>query len=310
MTANNSNGSPVSPNDDAGVFDPLLQFGAKLVKLDPLIVFAALAAVISVFFWGRESGVEPAKLITVSAETQRLVVADREAILGHPIGKDQVEELMQTLVDEEVLVREAVSNGFHLIDGKVRAQLRNKMLFVLSKEVPAPTDEDLAVFRRQFPDRYMTPETVSFEHIFFKEGPEAATALLAQMPATGDIPKGTGDKFWLGRQMDRYSISQLLYVLGQDFVGSIAQHQPGEWFGPVRSGRGWHLVRIDAFHESEPLPEADVAERLRADWIAAKEKEVRRNQVDRISEAYEIVIEDRQSPDRTKQIASVLEDKK
>ncbi|WP_306150530.1 MULTISPECIES: peptidylprolyl isomerase [unclassified Roseibium] len=286
-----------------GWLDPLL------MKMDPLIIFAALAVVFAVAF-SEQDDRKPSVQIVVSAETQRMIVSEREAVLGRGLSGHEEADLLRALIDEEILVREAVSKGLHLIDGKVRSQLRNKMLFVLSEKVPEPTAEDLAAFQKRHPDRYMAPETVSFEHIFFKAGPEPAEALLAQTPASADMPEDVGDKFWLGRKMDRYSVSQLLYVLGQDFVGTLAQHQPGTWFGPVRSGRGWHLVRIEAFHQSEPLPGPVAAERLRADWIAWQEKELRRKQLDRISVAYDIVIEDQNSADHAKQIASVLESKK
>ena len=95
----------------------------------------------------------------------------------------------------------------------------------------------------------MTPRKVTFEHVFFETNPSEADAWYKLARSQGDIPADVGDMFWLGRRMEQYSASQLLTVLGDEFVKQLKDLPLNEWSEPIQSARGAHIVRLEEVHE-------------------------------------------------------------
>jgi peptidyl-prolyl cis-trans isomerase C len=185
-----------------------------------------------------------------------------------------------------------VSRDLHLNDPRVRKRLTDKMNFLLSEEPPEPTAADLQALYDADPGRYRTPRSTSFEHIFFTKDRAAAEALMARIRVGEEPVEGEGDKFWLGRQMQRYSAGQLLTLLGYKFERALRTVPVGEWRGPIQSGRGWHLVRVSARHEPEDLPDTERLRRLRADWDARHRERSRERRMAELRSHYEVVLPD------------------
>lgn len=209
---------------------------------------------------------EPPEEIRIEASALAAHTGDREALLDRPLSDDEKQAILDRILQQEIMVREAARLNLHRKDRDIRKHLTNLMRHVMFTEVPDPTRADLDAFFAENPDRYMLPESVTFEHVFFGEDREAAEALAASARAGGPVPEDAGQIFWLGRRMERYYQTQLLTVLGADFTRALKSIPTDEWAGPVRSGRGWHLVRLEAFHAPTPLPEDERMRRLREDW--------------------------------------------
>ncbi|WP_223426112.1 peptidylprolyl isomerase [Tateyamaria pelophila] len=77
-------------------------------------------------------------------------------------------------------------------------------------------------------------------------------------------------------------------VLGWDFSAQIRELEPGEWTGPIRSGRGWHLVRLDAFHPPKTLPPDELNRILREDWTQAYSQRSFERRLDNMRASYKI----------------------
>ena len=67
---------------------------------------------------------------------------------------------------------------------------------------------------------------------------------------------------------------------------------PGVWSGPIQSGYGIHLVRLDALIPASDRPLEDVAERVRADWAYEKRQEANEAIFSRLLDRYDVVVED------------------
>lgn len=77
-------------------------------------------------------------------------------------------------------------------------------------------------------------------------------------------------------------------VLGWDFSAQIRELEPGEWTGPIRSGRGWHLVRLDAFHPPKTLPPDELNRILREEWTQAYSQRSFERRLDDMRASYKI----------------------
>lgn len=231
---------------------------------------------------------EREQIVLTSAAAEDLVQMSSE-LLGRPLAPPERESLVHDYIDQEILIREAVARGLHLNDPRVRKRLAEKMNFLLSEEPPEPTAADLQALYEADPGRYRTPKTTSFEHIFFKESKASAEALMERILSGEEPAEGAGDKFWLGRQMPRYAAGQLLTLFGYEFERGLRALPVGEWQGPIRSGRGWHLVRVHARHEPEDLPDPERLRRLRADLDDRYREQSRERRLAALRNHYEIV---------------------
>ena len=64
-------------------------------------------------------------------------------------------------------------------------------------------------------------------------------------------------------------------VFGKGFFERVAELTPGVWAGPVASGYGVHLVRIDERLTARTPPLEAIRDRVLRDWKAAKGRELR-----------------------------------
>ena len=188
-------------------------------------------------------------------------------LIGRALTPAERAEVVDTLVRQEILVREASARGLHLLDSKTRERLVTQMYFVMTEDAPDPSPEDLKALKDANPEQYMYPESVSFDHVFFETDRDAALALMQKIDAGVALPEGAGDRFWLGSRLEYYTPAQVETVLGADFGAALTELEPGMWTGPIRSGRGWHLVRLEAFYPQQPLAADTLDQKLREDWI-------------------------------------------
>lgn len=260
----------------------------RWVTREPLIGFLILGGGIFLLnAWA--SGPERQQIVLSPPVAEDLLKMQSE-LLGRPLAPPERQAVIQAYLDNEVLVREAVARGLYLDDARVRKRLTDKMNFLLSDEPTEPTGADLQTLYDADPKRYRTPKSISFEHIFFNSDEAAAEAEMGRIRDGEEPAEGSGDRFWLGRQMPRYAAGQLLTLFGYEFERALRELPVGEWQGPIRSARGWHLVKVLARHEPEDLPEQERLRRLRADWDARYREQSRGLRLAELRNHYEIVM--------------------
>ena len=267
----------------------------KHMAREPLVGFAAAA--LAIFTFNAMMAEPEQETILLAPESVELMMDNRAALMGRDLTQEERQQVVRDLADQEVLVREAVRLGLYMHDPKTRKRLIDQMHFLMAKRAPEPSREDLERLRADRPNRYLFPRTISFDHVFFVSGPEPVQALLQNLAEDGAAPDGAGDRFWLGRRLEDYTVSQLLTLLGSDFVQSLDTLEPGAWAGPIRSARGWHAVRITARHDPKPLPDQELQRRLREDWEAEYRRQTYDAQLADMRRHYRIDLADTPTPD-------------
>ncbi len=195
-----------------------------------------------------------ANRIQVSApEIQRL----REVWIrqwGRAPDSRQMQTLIDDYVREEVLYREALASGLDKDDTIVRRRLVEKMEF-LSQELASavPSENALQEYFEANREKFRIPGEVAFSHIYFStskrgstaEG-DASRALVGLSSRRISVAQfaGMGDPFMLQNEYPLQTEQQVEELFGDEFAGKVFQLEPGAWAGPLRSGYGFHLVRI------------------------------------------------------------------
>ena len=264
---------------------------------DPLVHFLALGLLLFVVhaFVADPSSWETDKTIRISEGDVRRLTAAWELQWRRPPSKDELTNLIREHVREEILYREALALGLDQDDSIVRRRLAQKMQF-LSEDMAAgeePSEAALQRFFEQHPDRFKTPATATFTHIYFSPDKRGAHARADAEQALKQLKFGanaTGDRFMLQKHYAARSAEQVAGLFGASFAEDLFALPVGSWQGPLKSGYGLHLVRVENRTEASlPLfQEAQVD--ARAAWVDENRREANDRLYERLREDYRIEI--------------------
>ena len=259
----------------------------RLMSRDPIALFILLGGCIYLAY-GMLASDDAGQKIHLSDTQVDEIITDRELVLGRALSKEERAGALSHFIDREILVREAIARGLYHKDSKVYKRLADQMYFLIDEEPPEPTAVQLKAQFDLDPDAYLTPRATTFEHVYFKSDKGLAEQALEEIRAGKDADE-LGDTFWLGGRMERYSTQQLLVLMGFEFDRALRKLPVGEWQGPIRSGRGWHVVKIVQRHEPTLLQEAELKRRLIEDWKSAWRETKREERLADLRSSYTVV---------------------
>lgn len=261
---------------------------------DPLCLFLLIGAGVFVLYALMQD--DETRTITVTpAQVERFAALWRTQT-GRTPSDAEMRALIDDHVREEILVREARRLRLDEGDVIVRRRLAQK-LSLLSDDVShlaAPDEAALVAYFEKHRQRYATPAVITFSHIYFSpDQREDAAADAARILATldPDAWRTTGDPFMLGRTYAYANPLRVQKDFGDGFAAAVmAMPADGTWRGPVESGYGFHLVRVDAHAPAQGADYASVASRVAADFDEERRQEAARAYFENLKASYTVVL--------------------
>ena len=215
--------------------------------------------------------------------------------------------LVDSYIREEVYYREALALGLDRNDTILRRRMVQKME-VLTNDLADLSQPDETALNQYFQansGKYELPARISFTHIYFsldKHGErifDDAGKTLIEVQSS-DVPvtraPDMGDPFMLPYNFDMEDSFKITRIFGQDFTQQIIQLEAGTWQGPIESGYGLHLVRINKKVEARLPGIATVINKVRTDWMFEQRQRINKEVYERFLKRYEVVVEN--LPDR------------
>lgn len=257
---------------------------------DPLAHFLLGGAILwLVVAWRGEEADPASRSIAVSRARQASLAVNYEQLMGRPPTDRELEGLVAGDVHEEVLYREALRLGLDQDDPVIRRRLSKKMDELADAEVESaePSEAVLRQWLADHPERFAADVTVSFEQAPFATE-EAARAALRGLRA-GKGPRG--EALDLPGTVTGMTVREVRERFGVQFVDGLVPLAAGSgWQGPVPSGLGWHLVRLDGRHiGGAPRYEA-IGKRVLEDWRSATMKARREAAYRVLRDGYSVTI--------------------
>jgi parvulin-like peptidyl-prolyl isomerase len=80
-------------------------------------------------------------------------------------------------------------------------------------------------------------------------------------------------------------------LFGPAFTAKVKTLPQGSWVGPVPSGYGFHLVRLESLESGHPVPFEVAREAVAREWSAAKRQEMKDAQLNALLARYKVTIE-------------------
>jgi hypothetical protein len=240
---------------------------------DPTLHFV----IIGISLWWILSG-EPSKEDIRIAEVSWAAQAEAEATFlsqkkRAPSPKEQ-KTLLDGLIREEVLVREALRLDLQKRDPIVRKRLVQKMEAIASlAQKREPKEGELRSFYSENLERYKNPSRTSLEHHFFSIDQRGVTTPSDAISALKLLRKGTeplSDPFIRGRKFTLRTTSELARIFGDEFVKNLPE-KTLEWTR-VGSTFGEHVVRITEGEKETVPPFEAIRSQVRTDWANQADK--------------------------------------
>jgi hypothetical protein len=269
----------------------------RLLK-DPLVHFLLIgAALFAVSAWRGEMIRAGRERITITAE-QVSKAGDTAALTqGRALSPAELNDLVESMVREEVLYREALALGLDKNDDEVRRRLVEKMNYLTQDLAdPASSPDELQAFYTASPQLFTIPPLVSFDQVFFSPNERGdkldagAVAGLAALRA-GKPPDQVGDHTPLRAAYDDAPRDQIRVLFGDQMADALFTAPPGDWAGPYRSDFGLHLVRLRGRTEARLPPYDEIAARVAEEFGAKRRREANEAAYRRLRANYNVIVE-------------------
>jgi len=267
---------------------------------EPLLHFLLIGGILFFAYnLQNENLVENNRIVISEAEIDRLITLWEKKTQRLPT-QSELQGLIEQQIREEVMYREAIAMGLDQNDSVVRRRLAQKVEFI-SADLAAlaePGETELADYLATHGDRFELPARVDFVQVYIdlnKHEDNAqgyAKSLLSKLKQAGsglDI-KAVGDSLMLDQQYEQLTEHGTSRLFGKDFASKLFTLPVGSWQGPVLSGYGLHLVRIDNKTEAR-LPELEtVRDKVKDEWLAQQRRIMDKAFYNALRQRYEIVI--------------------
>ncbi len=216
-------------------------------------------------------------------------------------SQQELQGLVKAKIHEEVLYREALAMGLDKDDSVVRQRMARKIEFITNDlaSLVEPTDSQLQSYLNAHVEKFRLQGQITFSHIYLsadKRGEqlqsEAKELLLQLTSATTDIDiPALGDPFMSGQLFDSLSDFDVERLFGNAFSEQLFTVSTGKWVGPIKSGYGLHLVRIDARTNSLLPSLVQVRNKVQSEWLREQQKKANDAFYAELHKRYQITIE-------------------
>jgi len=264
---------------------------------DPLVHFLAVGGCLFAFFLWRGNDEAPDRIVVTEAQVEQVMQTAR-VLEGRDPTPAEVEALLEPMVREEVLYREALALGLDENDDEVRRRLVEKMQY-LSADIADPepaSDEALRAFYDSAPERFLIAERVTFDQVFFSPS-QRGDALesdvaegLARLRA-GAAPAEVGDRTPLESRLTDAERDRVRILFGDTLTDAIFAAAPGEWIGPFRSDFGLHVVRLVARSAARQPAFDEIEDEVRQVYAETRRREANEAAYAEMRARYDVEIE-------------------
>lgn len=161
-----------------------------------------------------------------------------------PPTAEEMNGLVDSYVRDEIFYREGVTLGLDKDDPTIKRRVSQKYATIAEEQGASrsPTDAELERWMKQHPGRYAEPSLITFDQIMF-DSPAALETGRKALAAGANWQTMGGGRMLLPH-FELYPIDIIQRDFGDAFAKALLSARARSWEGPIRSGYGFHLVRV------------------------------------------------------------------
>jgi hypothetical protein len=290
-------------------------FPVRLLR-EPLLHFLLLGSALFVLFHfvGTRDEQAPDEIVVTTGTIEHLA-ATFARTWQRPPTAEELDGLIADYIREEVFYREATVLGLDRDDTIIRRRMRQKLEFI-ADDVAAqaePSDDELRAYFERHATSHRQPDRFTFRHVYLaaerhgenlQRETERLLALLND-GGTGLDPEEVGDQLLLPSEFRDASQGDVSASFGEPFAAELQNLPRGRWAGPVRSGYGVHLVRLEERIAGRVPSLAEVRDAVIRDWQHERRQQAIEDLFQNLSRRYTVRVE--KSPPAGEGVAQVHE---
>jgi parvulin-like peptidyl-prolyl isomerase len=269
---------------------------------EPLFHFLLIGAGLFLLYgWQTDDdALRPDQIVYTEAHIDRLINLWERKWQRLPT-QQELQGLIEQQIREEVLYREALAMGLDKDDQVVRRRMSQKMEFISNDlaSLAEPDETQLQIYLDENAEKFAIPGRISYSQVYLNESQRGeqvyadAEKLLAELSqSTVDIDISmAGDSFMGGYSFNDETDFGVARLFGKTFAQDLFKLPVGEWTGPVESGYGLHLVRVDSRTDSRAPSLEQVRDKVRAEWLAEQQRKTNDLLYSELRKRYEITVE-------------------
>ena len=276
----------------------------KSMLREPLVHFLLLgAALFALDAWLRPTAATAASTeIVVSEARIRNLAQNFRRTWQRPPTRAELDGLVESHVREEVFYREALALGLDRDDTIIRRRLQQKIEFI-SEEAAAlakPTDEELNAYLKANADAFRVEPRATFSQVYLDPRKRSSTldadakrllAALNSGSASPD-PAQLGDRLMmLEHRYEGESKAEVARLFGDAFADVLVKQPVGKWVGPIASGYGVHLVKVESLVAGGAPELAEIRPLVEREWANAKRQELSKAFYEKLRAKYAIKVQ-------------------
>ncbi|MEZ4332388.1 MAG: peptidylprolyl isomerase [Myxococcota bacterium] len=215
-----------------------------------------------------------------------------------PIDAATRRRVLERMIDEALLVQQALSLGLAAADRRVRGELVSGLVDSIVAEAdhapPSPDDVDRH-YRSQL-DFFTRPGRQRVESLLFsrrrdsaRARAENARARLMEGATPDAVERGLGDAQVASLPADLLPIAKLRDYLGPAVIDALGGLAVGVWSEPIETAEGFRLVRVVEREPEQTPPLAEIEGIVRRDLVRRRGDEALRDYLDALRDQTPIV---------------------
>jgi len=235
-----------------------------------------------------------------SDEDKNIFVSDQEILslisawksqVGRDPTDDELARIINNLIDEEILYREALLLGLDQEDTIIKRRLAQKISFLKEESIPeVPTTKELNEYYENNKEKYYIEPSFTFTHYYFSENNNSLERSQQALKALQDNSKVKSDPFYLGKTFANEPLRNINTNFGESFSKELITTDLNVWNGPFESTYGHHIVYINSVN-SGYIPEIEeVLRQVEVDFLQIKREQAVKGFLNNIRSDYTIFI--------------------
>ena len=231
------------------------------------------------------------RLIYISEEEVYSLLNTWALQVGRNPNPDEAKAVIDNLIEEEILYREALRLGLDANDQIIKRRLAQKLMFLKQESRGEKLrDEEVLNFYAENKEKYLIPRQFDFTHLFFaKDSNGSARAAEAErlLKKSQEI---RSDVFFLGKNFTNKSVKELKKDFGALFAQAFTNLEINEWSEPIESTYGSHLVKIIGIQPERMPSLEEIKPRVLIDLDLQKKDSALSEYLNNLKDEYEIII--------------------
>ncbi|WP_345369658.1 peptidylprolyl isomerase [Algivirga pacifica] len=267
---------------------------------EPLFHFLLIGAVLFFVYDRTQETHTEEKQIVIDDNHLNHLISLWQLKWQRPPTQEELNGIVQKYIRQEILYREALRMNLDHNDEMIKSRLAQKMEFLsddLTTLSDPVTDETLKGYYTSNQSSYQSPETYSFYQVVFsedryKEPMREAKRLLRNMPdASPEVLHAYGSLRALPFFIQEQNKQQVENTFGGSLHQALSKLPTEQWYGPVQSAYGTHILYLTQKTPPKDLPFEQVKKVLQRDYEYNRAQQNREAMYEQMKNNYKIKIE-------------------